>query len=253
MLNFLKLILLVLFLPLISCSNFIQHTNIIKPKQKKFPTNSFVKIYKSLHVKKCKNQAKPKECRTGTFMTYGSGISIGKIGDDSLILTAGHVCEVELNQSFLSSVQDYEIRIDSQNTQGLYGRSKIIESIHERQVDLCLLVAKNLHTEGVKISDKKPKVGDTIYSVAAPAGIFHPPTVPILFGIFNGDISPTTSLITMHVTYGASGSGILNEDMELVGVLFATHPAYQSSTLTSTYASTLLFLSHSIRKVRVTK
>jgi len=253
MLNFLKLILLVLFLPLISCSNFIQHTNIIKPKQKKFPTNSFVKIYKSLHVKKCKKDAPPQDCRGGIFMTYGSGISIGKIGNDSLILTAGHVCEVELEPSFLSSVEDYEIKIDSQNTQGLHGRSKVIESIHEREVDLCLLVAKNLHTEGVKISDKKPEVGDTIYSVAAPSGIFHPPAVPILFGIFNGDISPTTSLITMYVTFGASGGGILNEDMELIGVLFATHPAYKNSTLTSTYASTLLFLSHAMGKIDITR
>ena len=52
---------------------------------------------------------------------------------------------------------------------------------------------------------------------------------------------------------GASGSGILNEDMELIGVLFATHPAYKNSTLTSTYASTLLFLSHAMRKIEVTK
>ena len=50
-----------------------------------------------------------------------------------------------------------------------------------------------------------------------------------------------------------SGSGILNEDMELIGVLFATHPAYKNSTLTSTYASTLLFLSHAMRKIEVTK
>ena len=57
------------------------------------------------------------------------------------------------------------------------------------------------------------------------------------------------SLITMNVTFGASGSGILNYDMELIGILFATHPAYKSSTLTSTHQSMMLFINESFNKL----
>ena len=53
----------------------------------------------------------------------------------------------------------------------------------------------------------------------------------------------------MNVTFGASGSGILNYDMELIGILFATHPAYKSSTLTSTHQSMMLFINESFNKL----
>ena len=113
-----------------------------------------------------------------------------------------------------------------------------------------MLLAKDLDTDGIKLSWKPPKTGDIVYSMAAPAGIFHPPVVPLIDGIFNGDITRYNSLITMNVTFGASGSGILNYDMELVGILFATHTAYKSSTLTSTHQSLMLFVNEAFEKLR---
>ena len=53
----------------------------------------------------------------------------------------------------------------------------------------------------------------------------------------------------LTVTYGASGSGVLNYDMELIGVLFATHPSFKEATLISTHESLMLFINESFRKL----
>lgn len=244
--SFLKFTLFLFLISLTSCNKYIQQTNIINKKNIKFPTKSFTKIYKILKVKSCKTN---ENCKVGRFATHGSGISLGKINNDSIILTAGHVCQQDLEPSFLRSVGEYKIEMIVQNIEGLHKEAIIVNSVHDHKKDLCMLLAKGLDTEGIKLSWKPPKQGDIIYSMAAPAGIFHPPVVPLLQGIFNGDITMYNSLITMNVTFGASGSGILNYDMELIGILFATHPAYKSSTLTSTHQSMMLFINESFNKL----
>ncbi len=78
-----------LFLPLISCNNYVQRTIIHKTEKIKFPTKAFVKIYKTLNINSCKTN---ENCKVGAFHSVGSGISIGQVGTSSIILTAGHVC-----------------------------------------------------------------------------------------------------------------------------------------------------------------
>ena len=244
--NLIKILCIILFTSLTSCNNYIQQTNIVNKKNIKFPTKAFVKIYKLLTVKSCKTN---ENCKVGTFGTHGSGVSIGKIGKSSILLTAAHVCQQQLEPSFIDSVGEYNIRMEAQNIEGISRKAKIVNIVHNQKIDLCMLIAEDLDTEGVLLSYKKPKSGAIIYSMAAPAGIFHPPVVPLLSGNFSGDISLHTSLITMNVTYGASGSGVLNYDMELIGVLFATHPSFKEATLISTHESLMLFVNESFRKL----
>ena len=243
----LKFTFFLFLITLTSCHNYIQQTNIVNKKNIQFPTKSFTKIYKILKVDSCKTN---ENCKVGRFATHGSGISIGKMGNDSIILTAGHVCEMQLAPSFIQSVGKYNVQMIVQNLEGIHKDAIIVHSVHDDKRDLCMLLAKNLDTKGVKLSWKSPKTGDIVYSMAAPAGIFHPPVVPLIDGIFNGDITRYNSLITMDITYGASGSGVLNYDMELVGILFATHPAYKASTLTSTHQSLMLFVNEAFEKLR---
>ena len=243
MVKILKLLTAILLLVLTSCNNPIQNVK----KTLNFPTKAFVKIYKILNVDKCNTK---ENCKVGQFNSTGSGISIGRMGSDSLILTAGHVCSIKLAPSFLRSVGKYKIDMKVQNIYGVIGDAKIINSVYDNQLDLCFLVARNLDTKAVLLSKNAPKPGDRIYSMAAPSGIFHPPTVPLLDGIYSGQISPTNSMITMYITYGASGGGVLNSDMELVGIIFATHPSYKTATLVSSHYSTLLFTHESFLKLR---
>jgi S1-C subfamily serine protease len=230
--------LLILFF-ITSCgSTSVSYKQSISP-----PTESFVKVTKVLTVNKCKDN---KPCRLGEFASTGSGISIGTFGMDSLILTAGHVCSRSPNmESQLGHIDTFNYQILSQDIKGnLYNSIVFRVAMNPiTQTDLCMLIVRNSNIRGILLSSKKPEVGDKIYNIAAPVGIFHPPTVPIIDGIFSGNIPDTTSsMVTLPAIGGSSGSAILNEDMELVGILFATHPYFNVVTLSSNYSETMKFI-----------
>ena len=221
-------------------------------KTKKFPVKSFVKIRKTLHIKECKKMNMSTPCIKGEkFRSIGSGVSIGMSDGGSLIVTAGHVCQTELSPQTASLIEDHEVIIEAINLKNTKRKSIIVSSVLVNSgPDLCLLYAGGLKTEGVLLSENAPKVGDKVYNIAAPAGIFHPPTVPILQGIFSGPLNKYNSMITIPAVGGSSGSAIIDEDMRLVGILFATHPAFNTVTLCSSYDTTVIFLNHALKKFR---
>lgn len=214
----------------------------------KFPTDSFVMIRKVLSINKCKN----KECQTGKFRALGSGISIGRYQNGSLILTAGHVCDSGISTEQSENIEDYSLSIEIVTTEALIVPSVVIHKVFDNDtgndIDLCMLYAENIIIDGVILASKAPKIGEKVYAISAPAGIFHPPTVPILSGHYSGPIPDTgNAMVTIPAIGGSSGSGIFDKDMRLVGILFATHPFFNIITLTSSWSTTLIFVNDSFR------
>ena len=79
--------------------------------------------------------------------------------------------------------------------------------------------------------------------MSAPAGIYHPPTVPILQGIYSGKMPDgKNSLSSIPAVGGSSGSPVLNERLELVGILFATHPAFTEISISSSFEELKKFM-----------
>jgi len=156
---------------------------------------------------------------------------------------------MQLSENAKSLMEEHEIIMEAININNEKRKAIIISSIVEPDgADLCLLFVEGLETEGILLSDEAPKVGDKVYNIAAPAGIFHPPTVPIMHGIFSGPVNDSNAMVTVPAIGGSSGSAIIDEDMRLVGILFATHPGFNTITLCSTYEVMAIFLNEGIKK-----
>lgn len=219
---------------------------------KEVPINSFVKITVTINVLECKKLQMNKKvilvdprCHVGSYSSVGSGISIGTVSGASVILTAGHICE----HSVPPFVSKYNVVLKAMNLRYQTRRAIVIKSSLDPAIstDICLLAVPGLATSSVKISSSGPRIGDSVYSLSAPAGIIHPPIVPVFHGIFSGDIrSGQTSIITLRATGGSSGSGVLNRDMELIGILYATHTSFNSVTLMNSRDNTIQFVADSL-------
>ncbi len=213
----------------------------------KIPTWSFVMVKKVLTVNKCKDS---KKCQVGSWKALGSGVSIGGFRGGTLFLTAGHVCDTGVPPEALEYIEDYNVSMSVVDTRNRQNSAKIVHQVlgGPDHTDLCMLFAENFIVEGVTVASKSPEIGERVFAISAPAGIFHPPTVPILDGIFSGPLPGSgNAMVTIPAIGGSSGSGIFNKDMKLIGILFATHPYFNIITLTSGHRAMLLFMNDSFK------
>ena len=215
------------------------------------PVDSFTYVEATLHIEVCTESSGMSVCVRDSFKSSGSGISIGTFkGHGSLVLTAGHVCEIDKN-TLPKDLAKHHLTFRIFDRYGRPYEAKVINTNY-KSPDICALFVKGAAIKGVKVSKQKPKIGDRVYSMSAPQGIFHPPAVPILEGTYSGDVyKERFTVTTIRAIGGCSGSGILNQSGELVGILFATHPAFNSVTLSSTYSATINFIHETFEKIGI--
>ncbi len=219
-------------------------------KKKRIPTISFVKITKFATVKKCVPISGSK-CREGTtWAATGSGVIIAQNKDKgSLILTAAHVCNVheEINKKTLMIEKlEGSLKLTTITNED-FNAEVVHKKLHEG-IDLCLLYAPTLRQfSAINIAVKSPKTGDMSFNIAAPHGIFHPPAVPILSGYYSGYMTDTGSaMYTIPAMGGSSGSLILNEDFELIGIVYAASTVYTHMTLSTTHENIVDFIKEAL-------
>ena len=222
----------------------------VKETERRAPIESFVFIKATVKLERCLSIDTQSICTVEHHGSTASGISIGNIGNSSVVLTAGHLCEVD-SKSLPSDVQGYKVEVEIYNYKGDSKKGEIVKSNYQ-DPDMCSILVKDFTIPGVRFSMNAPEVGEKVYAMSAPVGIFHPPAIPVLEGLYSGErFEKDFSIVTIRATGGSSGSGILNERMELVGILFATHPAFNSVTLVSTYPLTRKFIFDTLLKLKV--
>lgn len=241
-----KLFLILLIFILSSCGD----NRYVLPERNTVPVNSFAYVEATLTITICSEISGMSVCVKDNFTSTGSGISIGEIGKSSIVLTAGHVCEIE-KDTIPKGVTSYEMSFKVFDRFGKSSSAEIINTSYSKP-DICSLLVANMSIKGIKIARNAPVIGDRVYSLSAPIGIYHPPAVPILEGIFSGDVpSRQFGVTTIRAIGGCSGSGIINKHGELVGILFATHPRFNSITLVSTYDLTIDFVNQTFSKLHL--
>ena len=241
------LFLLMLFLPaVISCNAHHKFSGIKNP-----PSDYFVKIFKELEITRCPkaHPEKTSMCERKTFVSTGSGLIMKISRHKRVVLSAGHVCA---SDDVFEEDKDYKynwietIRVLDRNKLLHQGHVILAKQGTDNSADLCTIYVPSLDyfkiKSNIKMSKRKPKVGEEIYYIGAPRGIYHPPTALIIKGIFSGDIDRFTSLTSSPAAPGSSGSVVLSMNNEVYGVLFAVHPAFPVASVITSHDATKDFL-----------
>lgn len=166
-------------------------------------------------------------------LSSASGIALKREKNHVYGLTAAHWCvdmmdtegsEYESYIKHMFGYKDMEEAKENMSDQvDFYGKTYYMDIIAlDEKSDLCMIKfsSANAHkVKKIKIAKKQPKAGDKVYTASAPQGIsdYH---IRLHFeGMYSGCAAPGECFFTIPGVIGSSGSGVLNESGELVGLL----------------------------------
>tara|TARA_R100000008_G_scaffold86702_1_gene81000 strand:+ start:475 stop:1320 length:846 start_codon:yes stop_codon:yes gene_type:complete len=230
-------IILTIFLILtnLSCAKEIMPTNTVKHI---LPRSSFVKIEKTLTVKKVCVGESEKDCKgPRRFQSVASGVVVRNVPGGAYVLTAGHVCAKKyINKTF---GDEYELVF---NILDINEREYSIDVIDFNvESDVCILWAPDLYQKAVSISASGPEPGDKVYNLAAPLGIFSRDNIVIQEGFYNGSRS-SASLYSLPAVGGSSGSPIFNHKGELIGMIHSVFREFSHVSISPRYDNLMNFM-----------
>ena len=212
------------------------------------PHKSFLFVIKRVSFSVC-NPADPTDClKVGQAAISGSGFLVATDGTDAWGMTAGHVC---IDENVLLKAPDgtqIKPQVSSYLRVMVLGGAAYeaeVKGIY-RTLDLCVVKIKGMRPEQlVEMAPDPPARGERHYAMAAPLGAFGPDLLPILEGAYSGstinypppiggEVIPY-AVFTIPTKGGSSGSPILNEDGQLVGVTSGTLVGFESIAFSPPY------------------
>ncbi len=202
------------------------------------PLKSYVKIYHTVEILKCTEKFK-NMCPVGEYMSMGSGMVMDLVKNETFVITAGHVCQSEVDTEKISN---YSEKVHIVDFKGMEHQAHIVKATMDNKkgsVDMCALWVPTLKQKGVKFSMFRPEPGQEIYYVGSPEGIYHPPVAPIMTGIYSGHIDASNAMISVPATGGSSGSAVMDMNNRVIGILWAAHRFHHVSIMTNWDASAL--------------
>lgn len=172
---------------------------------------------------------------------YGSGVIIKSNDEGSIILTNKHVCDINKVPSMIKLLAEEigdSILIDYTPFKIIHSHSKKVGQGQVLRVaqntDLCLIFVDIPNLNSVEIANKVPKNGERLFNISNPLGY----TNYITEG-FAGDFLYIMGIrvrqVSIPVSYGSSGSGVFNNDGELVGLVSMIDPSAAASHLTLSF------------------
>ena len=207
------------------------------------PRDSFIHLNKSFKIFQCDENGN--SCNQAANLRSGaSGFVVRVTSRGSYIITAAHFCEDD--RPTIPNVRIVPSLV-SKRLDGKEYTSRILE--YQRDIDVCLVFAEGLNSgvSAVKFSNSAPKPGDKIYNIAAPYSIVGANMAPILDGRYNGELD-SQAFYTLPAAPGSSGSMIVNESGELVGMVHSVFVRFHVITLSTTYESLMNFINTNLHK-----
>jgi len=223
--------LLFLAAALISCSS--THTSL--SVNDILPREGYVFVKKIVNLRRCGENT----CETGRISSAGSGFVIKITYKGSFIMTASHVCVTD-KDNLLPGVEAVD-NLKVETLSGRFYKATVLD--HDPEIDACLMFAEDLvdDVEEVKLASSAPKEGDKVFNIASPYGIHYPNVVPIFEGRYIGQRG-FNGFYTFEAGPGSSGSMILNEKGELIGLLHSVFRSMHSIVVSVRYDNLMQFI-----------
>ena len=209
-----------------------------------FPYQSFTLVQSHLKLTPvdCYDRALGVSCNdelqefgVATAESRGSGAVVGVTENYSYILTAAHVCDhselVEIKQGPIVLTVRQE---SSLITVDYFGNERTASILNLDYInDVCILKVSGVWTEPVSIAEELAGPGSRVYNIAAPLGIFSPGMVLMFEGFYAVGDPMGNHLYTIPTAPGSSGSPILNNKGEVVGMIHSAAVSLESVAISS--------------------
>ena len=226
----------VFLIVLFSCTNSHIPKKCDLPELKK---ESFLHIKTLASFRTC-GESSCEEIPSGA--SVASGFIVSNVGNDSIGLTAGHVCETMPPPPLLNVEVVQKIKVY------LWGGAVFDAQIEHiiKEVDMCILRIKNVRIPPLKLATKAPEHGDEAYTMAAPYGIFDPELLLVFHGTYSGvalnvpisdskQVFKALDAYTIPTRSGSSGSPILNNKGEVIGMTIMSMRSLENMCLSPTF------------------
>lgn len=199
---------------------------------KSLPRTSFIKYIQASLVKICDDNSKLCVKSEASSMSSGIFIKHSEVKKNhSYIITTGHSCQPMVKGIIKQGGMTITPIAIQHRIEDWYGQRYLAQVVRiDKKFDLCLLIVANVtgRRYAVPLAKHPAKLGEKVYNLAAPKGIFNKGMVLTFEGFFSGTSPFGSDIYSIPTKPGSSGSSILNRRGEIVGILFAGFPQMEN-------------------------
>ncbi len=196
------------------------------------PRTSFIKYTHASLVEICDDKTKFCARSEAASMSSGMFVKHSEVKKNhSYILTTGHSCQPTLK----GVIKERGLTITPLATQhrieDWYGKRYLAQVVRiDKKFDLCLLIVAGVPNSrhAVPLAPHPAKLGEKVYNLASPKGIFNKGMVLTFEGFFSGTSPFGSDIYSIPTKPGSSGSSVLNRRGKIVGILFAGFPQMEN-------------------------
>jgi len=203
-----------------------------------FPLNSFTLVQTTITALNLENN----KVEIKQKVALSSGTIIHKNKKGSFILTTGHSCSPPKQLSLKAFEMKKALFVNKMTIKTHLNKSykATIVKIDNKQ-DLCMLWVEGLtFLPSVILSRRAPKLGERVFNLASPHGIFNKNFCLVYDGYYAGE-NVNRSWYSFFSTHGSSGSMVLNRQGKLIGIITHADPRVEAG-LGSNYHKTVKFV-----------